>query len=44
MALVDVFEASLVMQAPGGRSAAMCACEARAEALAEWLISEGRVS
>eukprot|EP00438_Fugacium_kawagutii_P021398 Skav232445 [mRNA] locus=scaffold189:362379:368147:- [translate_table: standard] len=41
MALVDVFEASLVICAPGGRSVAMCACEARQEALAEWLISEG---
>lgn len=41
MALVDVFGASLVSMAPGGRSCAMCACEARAEELAEWLISEG---
>ena len=41
MALVDVFGASLVAPAPFGRSCAMCACEARAEELAEWLISEG---
>jgi len=41
MALVDIFQASLVLLAPGGRSAAMCACEAGDEALAEWLIKEG---
>eukprot|EP00933_Yihiella_yeosuensis_P082680 TRINITY_DN96648_c0_g1_i1.p1 TRINITY_DN96648_c0_g1~~TRINITY_DN96648_c0_g1_i1.p1 ORF type:complete len:348 (-),score=78.71 TRINITY_DN96648_c0_g1_i1:30-1034(-) len=41
MALVDVFKASLVLLAPGGRSAAMCACEGRSEHLAEWLIAEG---
>ncbi|CAK9100919.1 Putative ankyrin repeat protein RBE_0220 [Durusdinium trenchii] len=40
-ALVDIFKASLVVQAPGGRTAAMLACSARAEGLAEWLISEG---
>jgi len=39
--LVDVFDASLVQPAPGGRSAAMCACEANEGALAQWLISEG---
>ena len=41
MILVDVFSASLVSRAPDGRSAAMCACEAQEELLAEWLISEG---
>jgi len=41
MVLVDVFDASLVQLALGGRSAAMCACEAGNEKLAEWLITEG---
>merc|ERR1712216_312298 len=41
MTLVDIFSASLVQRAPGGRSAAMCACEGPDEALAEWLIVEG---
>lgn len=41
MAFVDVFNASLVQHAPGGRSPAMCACEGGDEALAEWLIMEG---
>ena len=41
MILVDVFSASLVQRAPYGRTAAMCACEAQEELLAEWLISEG---
>eukprot|EP00747_Dinoflagellata_sp_TGD_P085865 gnl/TRDRNA2_/TRDRNA2_163044_c0_seq1.p1 gnl/TRDRNA2_/TRDRNA2_163044_c0~~gnl/TRDRNA2_/TRDRNA2_163044_c0_seq1.p1 ORF type:complete len:720 (+),score=166.21 gnl/TRDRNA2_/TRDRNA2_163044_c0_seq1:52-2211(+) len=41
MALVDVYDASLVQPAPGGRSSAMCACEAGEEALAEWLVQEG---
>lgn len=41
MALVDVFGASLLQLAPGGRSAPMCACEAGSEALVEWLITEG---
>jgi len=41
MALVDVFNASLVQVAAGGRTAAMCACESGDEALAEWLIKEG---
>lgn len=40
-ALVDVFDASLVQRAPGGRSAAMCACEGGDESLAEWLVNEG---
>mmetsp|Transcript_44777 Transcript_44777/g.114026 ORF Transcript_44777/g.114026 Transcript_44777/m.114026 type:complete len:705 (-) Transcript_44777:28-2142(-) len=41
MALVDVFHASLVQLAPGGLSVAMCACKARDEVLAQWLIVEG---
>lgn len=41
MALVEVFGVSLVHTAPGGRTAAMCACESGDEALAEWLICEG---
>lgn len=41
MAFVDVFNASIVQLGPGGRSAAMCACEAGDEDLAEWLVSEG---
>jgi len=41
MVLVDVYAASLVHRAPGGRTAAMCACEAGDEALTEWLITEG---
>jgi len=41
MALVDVFGASLVARAPGGRTPAMLACEAPNETLAEWLIVEG---
>lgn len=39
--LVDVHDASLVLKAPAGRSAAMCACEAKEEDLAEWLVAEG---
>eukprot|EP00811_Abedinium_folium_P015458 NODE_24416_length_626_cov_1.254509.p1 GENE.NODE_24416_length_626_cov_1.254509~~NODE_24416_length_626_cov_1.254509.p1 ORF type:complete len:200 (-),score=66.11 NODE_24416_length_626_cov_1.254509:27-566(-) len=41
MVLVDVFDASLVLPAPGGRSPAMLACEAGHEHLSEWLIGEG---
>jgi len=41
MALVDVFDSSLVQTAPGGLSAAMCACEAGDAGLAEWLVNEG---
>ncbi|CAJ1398863.1 unnamed protein product [Effrenium voratum] len=41
MALVEVCRASLIPLAPGGLSAAMCACMAGAESLAEWLVCEG---
>lgn len=41
MALVEVFESSLVQPAPGGLSVAMLACEAGSEGLCEWLITEG---
>lgn len=39
--LVELLGASLVQSAPGGRSPAMCACQAGDAALAEWLIREG---